>query len=158
MRVLDRTRSPLQLRRGTHPGGSSLYAAIIAVLLLGLSLPLGAAAQESSDGEKARSLGVNLLFPDDGLIADEQLCVALFPGTDPDLSAPPLLSRCLDPGNESVIDHGSTMTTNQNSLIESRCPSGFVSVTRASVILIELKLSVRSVFVSTTSKVPDLAM
>ena len=106
MRVLDRTRSPLQLRCGILPGGSSLYAAIIAVLLLGFSLPLGAAAQESSDGEKARSLGVNLLFPDDGLIADEQLCVALFPGTDPDLSAPPLLSRCLDPGNESVSFEG----------------------------------------------------
>ena len=32
------------------------------------------------------SLGVNLLFPDDGLVADEQLCVALFPSTDPDVS------------------------------------------------------------------------
>ena len=106
MRVLDRTRVTLHPRRRPYAGGWSLYAAIIAVLLLVLSLPPGVDAQESSDGEKARSLGVNLLFPDDGLVADEQLCVALFPSTDPDLSEPPLLSRCLDPGNESVSFEG----------------------------------------------------
>ena len=106
MRVLDRTRISMHSRPGACAGGWSLYAAIIAVLLLAFSLPLGVAAQESSDGEKARSLGVNLLFPDDGLVADEQLCVALFPSTDPDLSEPPLLSRCLDPGNDSVSFEG----------------------------------------------------
>jgi hypothetical protein len=106
MRVFDRTRATLQPRRGLYSGGWSRYAAIIAGLLLAFSLPLGVAAQDSSDGEKARSLGVNLLFPDDGLVADEQLCVALFPSTDPDLSEPPLLSRCLDPGSESVSFEG----------------------------------------------------
>ena len=106
MRVLDRTRISMYSHRRACAGGWSLYAAIIAVLLVALSLPLSVAAQESSDGEKARSLGVNLLFPDDGLVADEQLCVALFPSTDPDLSEPPLLSRCLDPGNESVSFEG----------------------------------------------------
>ena len=106
MRVLDRTRISMQPRRGAYAGGRSLYAAIIAVLLMAFSLPLHVAAQEASDGEKARSLGVNLLFPDDGLVADEQLCVALFPSTDPDLSEPPLLSRCLDPGNVFVSFEG----------------------------------------------------
>jgi hypothetical protein len=106
MRVLDRTRVTVLSRLGTCAGGRLLCAAIVAILLLTLSLPLSAAAQESSDSEKARSLGVNLLFPDDGLVADEQLCVALFPSTDPDVSEPPLLSRCLDPGNESVTFEG----------------------------------------------------
>ncbi|MBW3634603.1 MAG: hypothetical protein KY456_16410 [Chloroflexi bacterium] len=106
MRVLDRTRISMHPRRGSRAGGWSLYTAIIAVLLLAFSLPPHVAAQEVSDGEKARSLGVNLIFPDDGLIADEQLCVALFPSTDPNLSEPPLLSRCLDPGKESVSFEG----------------------------------------------------
>ena len=38
--------------------------------------------------------------------AGEQLCVAIFPGTDPDLTNPPLLSRCLDPGGAAVSFEG----------------------------------------------------
>ena len=65
----------------------------------------GLMAQES-DTAKAHSLGVNVLFPDDGLGEGEQLCLALFPSTDPDLTKPPLLSRCLDPGSAAVSFEG----------------------------------------------------
>src|SRR5688572_10978342 len=92
MRVHDRTTSKLFMRAG----GWSLYMAIVAALLAALWLPFGVMAQES-DVEKAHSLGVNVLFPDDGLVEGEQLCLAIFPSADPDLSKPPLLSRCLDP-------------------------------------------------------------
>ncbi|MGH2616707.1 MAG: hypothetical protein ACRDJC_15850, partial [Thermomicrobiales bacterium] len=44
--------------------------------------------------------------PDDGVVDGEQLCVALFPGTSPDVTQPPLLSRCLDPGNSAVTFEG----------------------------------------------------
>jgi hypothetical protein len=79
--------------------------AIVAALVVALWLPLGVAAQES-DVAKAHSLGVNVLFPDDGLVEGEQLCLALFPSPDPDLTKPPLLSRCLDPGSVAVSFEG----------------------------------------------------
>jgi hypothetical protein len=78
---------------------------MIAALLAALWLPLGVAAQDS-DTAKAHSLGVNVLFPDDGLAEGEQLCLALFPSTNPDLTKPPLLSRCLDPGSDAVSFEG----------------------------------------------------
>ncbi|MFT4036535.1 MAG: hypothetical protein QM692_00035 [Thermomicrobiales bacterium] len=49
---------------------------------------------------------MTLGFPDDGLVDDEQLCVALFSGTSPDLQKPPLLSRCIDPGEDAVTFEG----------------------------------------------------
>jgi hypothetical protein len=49
---------------------------------------------------------VNLDFPDEGLVDSEQLCVALFSGTSPDLEKPPLLSRCIDPGADAVAFEG----------------------------------------------------
>jgi len=79
--------------------------AVAAALLAALWLPFGAAAQES-DTATAHSLGVNVLFPDDGLVEGEQLCLALFPSPDPDLTKPPLLSRCLDPGSDAVSFEG----------------------------------------------------
>jgi hypothetical protein len=79
---------------------------IVAAFLVVLWVPFGASAQESTDAEKAHSLGVNLRFPDEGLVDGEQLCVALFPTTDPDLTQPPLLSRCLDPGAAAVSFEG----------------------------------------------------
>jgi len=106
MRVLDRTRHAIRPCTGPCARRWLPWASLAGALLMALWLPSGVAAQESAGSEKAHSLGVNLLFPDEGLIADEQLCVALFPSTDPDLSAPPLLSRCLDPGDDSVSFEG----------------------------------------------------
>ena len=106
MRVLDRTRSAMQSHGAKRAGGWSPCVAMIAALLVALWLPFSVAAQESGSTDKAHSLGVNLLFPDEGLVDGEQLCVALFPSTDPDLNQPPLLSRCLDPGNETVSFEG----------------------------------------------------
>lgn len=100
MRVQDRTASQLFPRAG----GWSSVMAIFAALLTALWLPVGVAAQESDT--TAHSLGVNVLFPDDGLVEGEQLCLALFPSTDPDLTKPPLLSRCLDPGSAAVSFEG----------------------------------------------------
>ena len=101
MRVQYRTASQLFPRAG----GWSSVMAIVAALLTVLWLPVAVAAQES-DTTTARSLGVNVLFPDNGLAEGEQLCLALFPSTDPDLSKPPLLSRCLDPGSAAVSFEG----------------------------------------------------
>jgi hypothetical protein len=80
--------------------------AIAVVVFAAFSLPTGASAQDANLTEKSHSLGVNLTFPDDGLVGGEQLCLALFAGTEPDLSQPPLLSRCLDPGKGSVSFEG----------------------------------------------------
>ena len=101
MRVNDCTASQLV----TCAGRWSSVVAIVAAMLTGLWLPVGVAAQES-ETTTAHSLGVNVLFPDDGLVEGEQLCLALFPSTDPDLTKPPLLSRCLDPGSAAVSFEG----------------------------------------------------
>jgi hypothetical protein len=86
--------------------GRSSCVAIVLAILSAFWLPAGAGAQDSGEPEQAHSLGVNLAFPDDGIAAGEQLCVALFPGTNPDLANPPLLSRCLDPGGQAVSFEG----------------------------------------------------
>jgi hypothetical protein len=101
MHVQDRTASQLFPRAG----GWSSVMAIFAALLTALWLPVGVAAQEP-DTTTAHSLGVNVLFPDDGLVEGEQLCLALFASPDPDLTEPPLLSRCLDPGSAAVSFEG----------------------------------------------------
>jgi hypothetical protein len=101
MRVQDRTAS----QQFSRAGGWSSSVAMVVALLVALWLPFAAAAQES-DSATAHSLGVNVLFPDDGLVEGEQLCLALFPSTDPDLTKPPLLSRCLDPGSAAVSFEG----------------------------------------------------
>ncbi len=103
MRVLHRTALSSQVF--TRAGGWTSSMVVVAALLAALWLPFGVAAQES-DAAKAHSLGVNVLFPDDGLVQGEQLCLALFPSPDPDLTKPPLLSRCLDPGNAAVSFEG----------------------------------------------------
>ncbi len=87
-------------------GGPSSCAAIMLAALIAIWMPAAAGAQDSGATERANSLAVNLTFPDDGIGAGEQLCVALFPGTEPDLAAPPLLSRCLDPGGAAVSFEG----------------------------------------------------
>src|SRR5215204_2535426 len=101
MRVQNRTAS----QHCPRVGGWSSSVAIVVALLTALWLPFGAAAQDSNSAT-AHSLGVNVLFPDDGLVDGEQLCLALFPSPDPDLTKPPLLSRCLDPGSAAVSFEG----------------------------------------------------
>ena len=93
-------------RRLCRFGGRSSCVAIVLSVLIAFWLPAVAGAQESGETEMAHSLGVNLVFPDDGIAAGEQLCVAIFPGTSPDLANPPLLSRCLDSGGAAVSFEG----------------------------------------------------
>lgn len=102
MRVCDRSGIHVSVRHG----GWSPFVALIVACLVALWLPTAAAAQDAGDPEMAHSLGVNLIFPDDGVADGEQLCVALFPSTAPDLDNPPLLSRCLDPGDAAVTFEG----------------------------------------------------
>lgn len=110
MRVLERSRATTQPR--VHLCFGARWFIVAAALLAVLWLPLAASAQDqnSESPAKTHSLGVNLQFPDEGLVGDEQLCVALFASTDPDLTRPPLLSRCLDPGSAAVsfagLKHG----------------------------------------------------
>jgi hypothetical protein len=105
MGIRLQTRTAIHPREQNHPGRwLSLAAATLAFVAM-LWLPTGAGAQDAGSS-KVHSLGVNLHFPDDGLVDKEQLCVALFSGTSPDLSQPPLLSRCLDPGNSAVTFEG----------------------------------------------------
>jgi len=106
MCVLDRTRVRQECRGGTRVRRWSSGVALFLAFLAAFWLPSGAAAQDSSNAETAHSLGVTLLFPDDGVSEGEQLCVALFLGASPDVTQPPLLSRCLDPGNTAVTFEG----------------------------------------------------
>ena len=105
MGVWKRTRTIIHPRNLFYLGRRLSLAAAVLALVAMLWLPTGAGAQDSGS-TKVHSLGVNLNFPDDGLIDKEQLCVALFSGTSPDLSQPPLLSRCLDPGGSAVTFEG----------------------------------------------------
>lgn len=81
--------------------------AVVAVLA---AAPERAAAHEAAAEENGHSLEVVVGFPDSGLANGEQLCLGLYPQATTDFAAPPLLSRCLDPGQESAtfegIDHG----------------------------------------------------
>lgn len=110
MRTVVGVHSRIEQRNGRQLAQPRLLLALVPVLLLIVFLSSPAAAQESTQTEKVHSLAVNLAFPDDGLSQGEQLCLALFPGDQPDLSRPPLLSRCLDPGTSSVsfeeLPHG----------------------------------------------------
>lgn len=105
MGALNRTRVTTHPRTGLRFGAWWSSLAIITVLALTLGAPLAVHAQDA-DTAKSHSLAVNLNFPDEGVESGEQLCVALFAGTSPDLSQPPLLSRCLDPGNAAVSFEG----------------------------------------------------
>ncbi|MBA3451024.1 MAG: hypothetical protein H0T18_07425 [Chloroflexia bacterium] len=105
MRVRDGThRQAVQNKR--RVSGLSFCAALGLAFVVAAGAPTATAAQDSSVPEKSHSLGVNLIFPDEGVGDGEQLCVALFPSTSPDLDQPPLLSRCLDPGDDAVSFEG----------------------------------------------------
>lgn len=106
MRVPESARVPNQPRVFGRMGRRVAFAALALATTVTFGLHSGALAQDSSAPSKTHSLGVTLGFPDDGLVDDEQLCVALFSGTSPDLQKPPLLSRCMDPGEDAVTFEG----------------------------------------------------
>ena len=106
MRVLRSARVPNQPRILIRYGRRVALATLTAAMAVSLGLLSTAHAQDSQDSSRTHSLGVNLDFPDDGLVDTEQLCVALFSGTTPDLQKPPLLSRCIDPGSAAVTFEG----------------------------------------------------
>jgi len=106
MRVLDSARAPIQPRFIIRVGRRVALATIAAAMAVTFGLHSTALAQDTDTASRTHSLGVNLEFPDDGLVDSEQLCVALFSGTSPDLEKPPLLSRCIDPGAEAVTFEG----------------------------------------------------
>lgn len=105
MRVLERARTTIDPRTWSQVGSRSRFVAVVVAGLLLLTFGSGVDAQDA-ETSRTHSLGVTLEFPDDGLIDEEQLCVALFTSTSPDLEQPPLLSRCLDPGDEFVSFEG----------------------------------------------------
>ncbi len=107
MRVLDSARVPIQPRTIIRVGRRVALATLTATMAVTFGLHSGANAQDQvASSDRTHSLGVNLDFPDEGLVDAEQLCVALFSGTSPDLEKPPLLSRCIDPGAEAVTFEG----------------------------------------------------
>jgi hypothetical protein len=106
MHVLGVARANKRPRTGERRRRWLSIPAVLLALSLAVWLPGQAAAHHADDHDVSHSLSVDLSFPDDGLIAGEQLCVALFEGTEPDLAQPPLLSRCLDPGNTSALFEG----------------------------------------------------
>jgi hypothetical protein len=99
-------RGEAQLAGSRRFAGVVACALVVVALAFAVLLPAGAAAQEAGDPGKFHSLDVNLEFPDDGLASGEQLCVALYPGRNPDLDGLPLLSRCIDPGQAAVTFEG----------------------------------------------------
>ncbi len=106
MRVLVRARDTIHPRGWSSTSGGARCVAILAAVVLLLAFGAGANAQEANDSSRTHSLGVSLEFPDEGLVDDEQLCLALFASTSPDVSKPPLLSRCLDPGTDFATFEG----------------------------------------------------
>lgn len=106
MRVQDGTRALLSPRNGIRRVPHAGFLAVLLALLLTAWSPSFASAHDTA----SHSLAVTLTYPDDGVGNGEQLCLALFKGTDPNLDKPPLLSRCLDPGGEAVtfdaLPHG----------------------------------------------------
>jgi len=110
MRLPDFIRSITQPRDGNRRAGIPVWAVVVALLSFTMWPPMGAAAHETGTATESHSLGVSLVFPDDGLVSGEQLCVALYAGSSPDTTQPPALSRCLDPGGDAVafeaLPHG----------------------------------------------------
>jgi len=89
---------------------SPLLAIVIALAFVVLRYDGALADEPASSAADTHSLSVSIGFPDGGIASDEQLCLAIFPGSATDLSQPPLQSRCLDSGqttaNFSGLPHG----------------------------------------------------
>ncbi|HEU5433538.1 MAG TPA: hypothetical protein VFU81_17865 [Thermomicrobiales bacterium] len=80
---------------------SPLLAIVIALAFVALRHDNAFAAEPASTASDSHALSVAIDFPDGGIASDEQLCMAIFPGTATDLSKPPIQSRCLDSGQTS---------------------------------------------------------
>jgi hypothetical protein len=106
MLVAVRTRGKVTNSGRYRRSGVLSCLATVLLVVLALSLAPAVGAQDATEPAPFHSLDVYLEFPDDGLAAGEQLCVALYQGTSPDTSTLPLLSRCLDPGASSVSFEG----------------------------------------------------
>ena len=106
MRVRISARDPIEPRKSIRFGRRVAVAMLAATIAASLGLHANVNAQDATTSNRTHSLGVNLDFPDEGLVDSEQLCVALFSGTSPDLEKPPLLSRCIDPGDTAVTFEG----------------------------------------------------
>jgi hypothetical protein len=106
MRVLEGARVPNQPRNIIRFGRRVAVAMLAASMAVSFGLHSIVDAQDTSSSNRTHSLGVSLDFPDEGLVDSEQLCIALYSGTSPDLQKPPLLSRCMDPGEDSVTFEG----------------------------------------------------
>ncbi len=94
-----------------HPSGTARLAVLTLLLAVvagrsTLDVPV-ARAHDADPG--SHSLTVVVAFPDDGLGADERLCLTLFSGDDAGLVFP-LDVRCLGPGEQSTdfggLSHG----------------------------------------------------
>jgi hypothetical protein len=81
---------------------SPLLAIVIAVAFVALQHGNALADEPASSAPDAHALSVTVDFPDGGIASDEQLCMAIFPGSATDLSKPPLQSRCLDSGQSTA--------------------------------------------------------
>ncbi len=108
MRVIKRARAHNQPRvwSWTLQRPRNVALALGLSLLVAITAAPAVGAQDDASADRAHSLDVTLNYPDEGLITDEQLCVALFADANPDLSQTPLLSRCLDPGGDAVTFEG----------------------------------------------------
>lgn len=106
MRVRTYARTTSLPRVGIAFARPMFGVACIVALLVSLFVPLIGSAQAPDTDSQPHSLSVNLRFPDEGISGNEQFCVALFAGTNPDVAQPPLLSRCFDPGDSAVAFEG----------------------------------------------------
>ncbi|HEX5497933.1 MAG TPA: hypothetical protein VFX03_01860, partial [Thermomicrobiales bacterium] len=80
---------------------STLLAVVIVATLVALRHESAFAAEPDSSAAESHVLSVSIDFPDGGIASDEQLCMAIFPGSATDLSQPPIQSRCLDSGQST---------------------------------------------------------
>ena len=108
MRVPKSVRDTIWHLRGRGQARWAFALALALVVALGLVRPLSAAAHGTAD-HLPHTLAVTVTYPDDGLTADDHLCLDLFAGDSVD-GSPPVQSQCLDPGDDTVsfdgISHG----------------------------------------------------
>jgi hypothetical protein len=91
---------PASSRRFSGIVARGIAVCAIAGVLGGMPEPAAAAEPGLGGGQ---SLEVLLSYPDQGITGNEQLCLGIYPGTQADLSMPPLQARCVDPGETSVL-------------------------------------------------------
>ena len=92
--------------QGKRIGRRLVLGFVVFVLMLGRFSSGSALAAQNDQLFGSKNLSVSVSFPDSGLVEDEQVCMGIFPAGTTDFSAPPLQSRCMDPGAESVLFEG----------------------------------------------------